>query len=47
MYTTTKVKGHASRLREGLLDMGHEIKHSHCLEVISNIDFGSLPDIPF
>lgn len=38
MYTTTQVKVYASRLRDVLSGMGHEIKYSHCLEVVSNIE---------
>ena len=38
MYTTTQVKAYASRLRDVLLSMGHETKHSQCLEVVSNIE---------
>ena len=38
MHTTTQVKAYASRLRDVLSDMGHEIKHSQCLEVISSIE---------
>jgi len=38
MYTTSEVKAHATILRDVLSGMGHEVKHSHCLEVISNIE---------
>ncbi len=38
MHTTTQGKVTVSRLRDVLSGMGHEIKHSQCLEVISSIE---------
>ena len=38
MHTTTQVKAHASRLRNVLSEMGHEIKHSHCLEALAHVE---------
>lgn len=38
MYTPTQAKAQAARLRDMLSSMGHEIKHSHCLEVIAQVE---------
>lgn len=38
MYPAIEVKANASKLRHVLAKRGHELKHSHCLEVISKIE---------
>ena len=38
MYTSIEVKTNASRLRNILAELGHELKHSRCLDVISKVE---------
>jgi hypothetical protein len=38
MYTPSEVKSRASKLRDVLSVMGHQLKHSESLEVISKIE---------
>ncbi len=38
MYTAIEVKKHASRLGQVLNELNHELKHSHCLEIISKLE---------
>jgi len=37
MHSTIEVKAHASKLREALGGLGHELKHSQCLEAVSKM----------
>lgn len=38
MHTTIEVKSHAAKLREALAGLGHQLKHSQCLEAISQLE---------
>ena len=38
MHTIIDVKSHAARLREALDGLGHQLKHSKCLEAISQLE---------